>query len=112
MLVWREQFGRNLPEYEGPAFGETEDAKAIGSVALDFSRHFARIDAGNETEGDGILIRVKGYPLHAALVVAPGWMLHAEMHTDTCLSRYRDFSWERRIHGFYRYIDGRDPPPR
>lgn len=102
-LVMKEQLGREMPAYEGLPFHDTSVARDIGRDALAYASLFQPIEAGNETLGDGILIRVRGFPLHLAMVVAPGWMLHIEMHTDSCLSRYRDFAWERRISGFYRY---------
>lgn len=102
-LVWKEKLGRELPPYDGAHFHEDCVVRDIGRDALAYAGLFQPIEAGNERLGDGILIRVRGFPLHLAMVVAPGWMLHVEMHTDSCLSRYRDFAWERRISGFYRY---------
>lgn len=102
-LVWAERFGLMLPSYDGPLWQKGASAKDVAAAASAFSANFKQIEPGQEREGDGLLLRMLGVPLHVALVVAPGWMLHVEDNNDSCLETYRSFQWEKRILGFYRH---------
>ncbi len=102
-MVWRERFGRDLPDYDGAHWSAEIEASSLREAAERYSRLFRRIEAGEERLGDGILIRMRGHPLHLAMVVTPGWMLHVETETDSCLTEYRTSAWRNRLLGFYRF---------
>lgn len=112
-LVWEEQFGAALPAYVGPIWNTGKsDIAGIGAAARQHAEAcFTPVEEGTEREGDGILIRMRGAPLHVGLVVAPGLMLHVEEGADTCIERYRSVMWKRRILGFYRYAGALDARP-
>lgn len=101
-LVQRERFGFDIAEYEGPIFDSRRDAAAIGEAARAFADRFVEIPAGYEREGDAVLLRLFGVPLHVGVVVAPGWMLHAAEHSDSACVEYRDVEWRDRVIAFYR----------
>lgn len=44
-----------------------------------------------------------GGPIHFGVVVAPGWMLHVEEGSDSCLERFDGLSWKNRIMGVFRH---------
>lgn len=101
-LVWNEQFGVPLPEYEGRRW----DRGPIEGLAEDAGRYasqFIEVPPGEERLGDGLLLRLIGHPLHVGLVVAPGKMLHGYIGSDSCVEEYRSWRWAKRIQGFYRY---------
>lgn len=102
-LVWKEQFGRSLPDYNGMHWSRGSSPAAVSEGAASYSQLFRKIAKGEEQPGDGILFRMIGHPIHIALVVAPGWMLHIEEDTDSLVDRYQTLQWERRIIDFYRY---------
>lgn len=102
-LVWAEQLGRALPDYDGALWHPGASAEEVAACARAYSDSFRRIEPGTERLGDGILFRMRGHPLHMALVVAPGFMLHVEDNCDACIEPYRVFRWEKRIIDFYRY---------
>lgn len=102
-LVWAEHFKRPLPDYEGEIWRPGASAKAVSEGANAYSARFKRVENGQEQCGDGIIFRMRGVPLHLALVVAPGLMLHVEDGVDACIENYRSFQWEKRIVDFYRY---------
>lgn len=102
-LVRAEQFGRPLPDYEGPLFSGADSAADVQAAADAYARQFRRINPGDEAPGDGILIRMLGGPLHLAMVVGPGQMLHVERGCDAVVEPYDSFRWSRRIIAFYRH---------
>jgi cell wall-associated NlpC family hydrolase len=102
-LVWQEQFGVPLPPYDGPRWGLCRNREDIGAAAVAYAKSFVTIPKGEEQLGDGILIRTRGLPLHAALVVGDGLMLHIEEGNYSCIARYNSFEWASRIASFYRY---------
>lgn len=102
-LVWEERLGGPLPPYHGVRWQKHGNAARIGPQAAAYASQFEPVVPGNEQLGDGILIRMRGHPLHVGLVVDKGWMLHAHEAADACLEQYGNDEWSRRILGFYRY---------
>lgn len=102
-LVWAEHFKRPLPDYDGLHWQPGASAREVAVGAEAYSARFTRVERGQEQCGDGILIRMRGVPLHLAMVVSPGLMLHVESGSDACIESYRSFQWDKRIIDFYRY---------
>ena len=71
--------------------------------STNFLKKFETVAAGQERLGDGIMFRMRGEPLHVGMVLALGTMLHVEDGSDTCIEKYDNFRWEKRIVGFYRH---------
>lgn len=104
-LVLREQFGQIIPAHDSISFDAGYDRAALAAFMETNRTDWIEIPAGDEQPGDGILMRMMGHPIHVAVVVAEGWMLHIEDGIDACLERYDGPKWRRRIIGFYRYQD-------
>jgi cell wall-associated NlpC family hydrolase len=102
-LVWREQFGIALPDYDGPLWERGASAAAVAEAAIAYSRQFVPVAPGAERCGDGVLFRMLGRPIHVAAVVEPGIMLHVDDSADSCIEEYTSIRWSRRIIGLYRY---------
>jgi cell wall-associated NlpC family hydrolase len=102
-LVWAEQMGVQLPAYEGALYHDQSSTEAVAQDAVAFASHYAPVTPGREQLGDGILIRMRGAPLHVGMVLAPGVMLHVEEGANAVIERYDGFRWAKRIVGFYRY---------
>lgn len=103
LIVWRERFGLDVPAYGGIAWG-VDDSPDVGPIIEDQVRAgWAEIPQGEELPGDGILIRMRGHPIHIGVVVAPGLMLHCHDTADAAVEDYTAIQWKRRIIGFYRY---------
>ena len=100
--VRREVFGSSIDDYEGPLWTGKQSAAAMGEAAAAFAQRFTEIEPGQEREGDAILLRMRGLPIHIGIVAAPGVMLHVEEGCDAVTERYRVGVWERRVIGFYR----------
>lgn len=109
LLLQRERHGRELPEYDGPLFeqGRTrKDTQAhiatMAQSAEAFASLFEPIEAGSEAEGDAVLLRMRGAPMHIAYVVRRGVMLHLADEASSCAEDYTQRIWEKRVVGFYR----------
>ena len=101
-LVMHEQFGFIVPEYTGRRWAAAVRPREIGPAAAEYASKYPKIETGHERVGDGLLIRICGYPWHVGIVVAPGWMLHAHKGADSCVEPYRHWKWADRIVGIYR----------
>ncbi len=112
-LIWREQFGLDLPSY-GETYNTAEDGRRVGETlaqnGID-STEWMQIQAGDEVAGDAVLLsgfyKVDGAlrkaNMHVGLVVRPGFMIHVEAGITTCIARYRDDRrFNRRVKGFFR----------
>jgi len=102
-LVMAEQWGMQLPPYEGPPMGSAASLRAVARAAEDYAKQFTRIDAADARLGDAILIRTYGFPVHLGMVVGRGLMLHAEEYQDSVIARYTSPQWASRIVSFFRW---------
>ena len=118
-LVYRERCGIDLPSYAGDYAG-TGRADAVdiarlvqGGLRQDGWREVDWRDPATAAANgvrwgeirtyDGVLLRLKGYPMHMAVMVAPRWMLHTICHEESHPERLDTMLWRHRIHGFYRH---------
>jgi len=109
-LVYREQFGREVPPYSENRF-TVYDSDEVGKlIAGEVATKWVSVDEGFEAIGDAILIRVNGWPAHIGVVVEPREkkFLHVRLGADSCVDRYDSPIWARRFAGFYRW-DGELP---
>ena len=102
-LVVKEQFGRDMPPYEGPHMASGVSWRAIARAAEAYAAQFDRIDSADAVTGDAILLRVYGFPVHIGMVMAEGLMLHAEEYQDSVIARYTSPQWASRVVSFYRW---------
>ncbi len=100
-LVLAEQFGIALPSLSHEYRHSCD--RAIGPLIEAEAMNFAAIAPGQEGQGDIIVLRINGQPMHIGLVLGDGQMLHAEEGIETTIARYRSPRWLERIYGFYRY---------
>ena len=93
--------GSTVPDYTG--YLDSTDTSQ--TAALFQERHkWQSIPKGEEREGDVLLLRLAGHPVHAGIVVAPHSMLHTLQGRNSCLERYDGLSpWFRRWEGVYRW---------
>lgn len=102
-LVWREQLGRELPDYSALRWDKGADAKVVGAGAREYASQFVPVHPGQERLGDGVLLRLRGHPLHVGVVLTPGWMLHTHESANSCVESYTLSLWKNRVIGIYRY---------
>ncbi len=102
-LVLREQFGKEIPAYDGFGFNQGCDRAALAAFIEAHREDWTEVPPGEERPGDGILLRLLGHPIHVGVVIGKGWMLHVEDGIDACLERYDGPRWSRRVMGCYRH---------
>lgn len=106
-LIYNAHSGRVLPPYSGPAWrrGMRDAEKApIGSAALEYAEKFIPVPLGTERLFDGVLFKIKGFPIHVGMVIEPGWMIHVQQGADSTIEQYRPaLMWENRIAGVFRH---------
>ncbi len=78
ITVLREQFGKVIPPYDGISFEEGCDRATLAAFMHAHKTDWIEVPSGEEQPGDGILLRMMGHPIHVAVVVARGCMLHIE----------------------------------
>jgi cell wall-associated NlpC family hydrolase len=129
-LVYREQFGRDVPAYTEDHF-TVYDSEEVGKlIAGEIVTKWVPVEPGCEILGDAILIRVAGQPSHIGVVVEPAekkflhvqggkceWCRTLQMGAcsispsgkheyggvGSCVSAYDGPMWKRRVVGFYRF---------
>jgi len=100
--IYSERYCIELPSYADD-YQSTADSESIRALILGGLGPWREIQAGQEHEGDGILLRIKGQPWHVGVVVAPGWMLHSAKGMNSVRDQYDGPAWHRRVLGFYRH---------
>lgn len=84
---------------------QIRDFEHLKKIVLKDICNWDKID--KEKPGDGILLSMRGRPIHVALVVKTGLMLHIEEGINACVENYRSSQWQKRILGFYRFNPGK-----
>lgn len=60
-------------------------------------------EVSHPEEGDAILIRSRGHPLHVGYYINPQYMIHCESGIGTTVDRWNGPVWKNRVIGIYRY---------
>src|SRR5579862_4029032 len=71
-LVYREQFGKEVPAYSESNFTVYDSTEVGKLIAGEIVTKWVPVPAGSEKLGDAVLIRVAGWPSHIGVVVDPG----------------------------------------
>jgi cell wall-associated NlpC family hydrolase len=120
-ILHRDLYGRELPAYSEERWVSKKDNDRIAGLAsaeLDAGWEAVAerdpvtqtIEYGREQEGDVVLLRMMGRPIHCGMVIVPGHMIHIEEGIDSVVESYRSLKWDRRVLGFYRArVARRDP---
>jgi cell wall-associated NlpC family hydrolase len=106
-LVMAEQYGLSLPSFAA-RYRRTSDGAGIGRLVLSEIPKWDEVKGGAEAEGDVIVLRARGEPMHVGLVLGDGCMLHVEAGIDSAIERYRGPRWAERIFGFFRHREPSD----
>lgn len=100
-LVLGERFQCELPEYLG--YGRNCDPAEVGSYVVEHLGFWREIEPGRERAGDALLLKCLGEPMHVALVVAPGAMLHTFRKACSRVEDYTAQKWRDRVIAIYRH---------
>lgn len=110
-LVMLKQFNIPLASYDTTAYEELDPAECwttLGHlIVAEKNEHpetWRPVMLQQVCPGDLLLIRMRGYSVHVAIVVSDGWMLHTEEGVDAICEQFRGSRWQHRILGAYRHV--------
>lgn len=104
VLVYREMFHIELPEYNG-LYSTTADREATSALIEGNMGPWTEIPPGGEVIGDGVLMTNQGIPSHIGIVAARSLVLHIELGFGSLCQDYNSSILKRRVCGFYRHQD-------
>ena len=106
-LVLHEQLDIQVPSYAHYYVSSTSE-KQIGPLVRRESLNWKRVAVENSACGDVLILRMRGQPMHAALVLDHQYMLHIERGINSVLERYDSMRWRNRIVGVFRHQEMND----
>lgn len=103
-LIYMKEWGIELPSYLGE-YESAQDEKNLGKLIPTEAQAWQPVELGNEQEGDVIVIRMRGAPMHTAMVTCPKrrTMIHVHEGINTVHVKYNSMEWRNRIIGIFRH---------
>lgn len=110
-LIYAEAYGIHLDEH-GDIDGSKANAAHSAAVVEQERAGWAQVPAGEERQGDVVLLRHRGRPLHVGVVLWRGRMIHAD-EPHVRVEPYDGIVWGKRVLGLYRHplLAAALPPP-
>jgi lipoprotein Spr len=101
-LVLAEVFGQALPPYD---YAHQTDWDGIEDAVQRGLRDWRRVAPADARVGDGVVLRLRGRPLHVGLLVdlRPLTMLHVLDRQDACCQPLDTPTWVSRLVGIFRW---------
>lgn len=100
-LVLREQFGVIMPSYDNIYTSIMDDDKIISMTIKEAAQKWKKVETPQE--GDVVLFRYKGFPLHCGIMVDGDEMLNIRRGIEVCLESISLMHWKPRLYGIFRY---------
>ena len=105
-MVYAEQIGIELPDHlESYGGVEPENFPEIAEAIKAERPLWSPISRWHEQEFDVAVFRMFGLPIHLAVVVRPGLMLHAMHGMNSVQTEYGSRYWMPKLYGFFRHAD-------
>jgi len=101
-LIMAEQFNIALPSYSRD-YQSTKDQDRLGTLITGEAKKWIEIPKGKEQQGDVIVLRMRGQPMHVGLVLGDAHMIHIERGINSAIERYSSIRWKDRVWAVYRY---------
>lgn len=107
-LIWKEQAGIDLPEFDV----DPRDGEAAEDAILSNMGPWELVVPGDEHELDGVLMTgcfgkgldTRRAAMHVGIVIADGLLIHTTANTGaSVIARYRDRMLGHSVVGFYRH---------
>lgn len=94
-----------LRPYEGVHWFKGQSAKLISPDAVAYASNFQEVPIAAARLWDGLLLRMRGHPIHVGLVLTDEFMIHTTDEDGVCIERYRSALWEKRVVACYRRVE-------
>ena len=101
--IYHDFSGLWLPEFSDCYDDIIHDRKAIGEEVKHQLKSWVDIPASKEKEGDVIMLRLRGIPMHIGYVLPKSQFIHCVESTNTVVENYKHTLWKNRVLGFHRY---------
>lgn len=106
MAVYREQLKIELPSYEWVYQNTVNDAKDISATVVEQSSVLWRqVEKKDAKPFDGVIMRMRGLPMHIGVVTRKGHMLHCVDGVGVSHELYDSARWRDRVVGIVRYAN-------
>lgn len=103
-LVYEREFGLVLPSYTENYVTITDAEEIHLIVEHERARPvWSEVPLAAALDGDVLVIRLLGRPIHVGVVVDAPWFLHVTQGINTTLERWDQPIWARRLVGCYRH---------
>lgn len=100
LLAQRYLYGTDVPDYsEYRDSTNKEETEHLFTARNDWRQ----VPLEQVLPGDVIVLRIMGHPMHAAVYVGGGKMLHSLSGRNSCLDRLDNQGWSNRVEGVYRW---------
>lgn len=109
MLVYEEQFGVDLEDFDGvqwrPDDARPSRGQCSSMIVEQAAAHWRALEPGEQRLGDVVVVNYAGWPCHLGLFMPPGFILHAEQGLDSVIETLAAGRWisPARIRGVYRH---------
>lgn len=101
-IIYQERLGIELPSLSD--YEHTKDKVRIPDIIKAESHSWEFIKPGDEKAYDLAVFRMVGLPMHVAVVVEQGLMIHCERGSGVYITEYyKEHQWDRRLEGFFRH---------
>lgn len=107
-LIEHEVFHRWTPKHDSFEYNGPEDRIEATAIIKGGLAHALRLswfelkDQKMMNEGDVILLKLYGLPIHCGVAISSSKMIHIMKGIDSCIERVWTPLWERRMFGVYR----------
>jgi cell wall-associated NlpC family hydrolase len=103
-LVYKDELGVDLPDH-CDGYQSAEVVEGAAKMVSEEKAHWQEVDSREVTEGDVIVLRLAGHPVHLGVVIDSGrkLMLHVMKGSNSVVEKYTNLIWRHRVDGFFRY---------
>lgn len=101
LLAAKSLYDLSLPDYT--TYEDSCDGTQTEHIFNDRYVNWVDVPLDAKMPGDVIVLRIMGEPMHAALYLGDGKMLHTMSGRDSCIDRIGSQGWQNRIDGVYRW---------
>ncbi len=104
-LVFREEYSIELPSIH--TYSDTKDDVAGMKAAIEKEQKkwIPIEDIEDAIDGDVLILRMAGHPIHVGLVVGDGEFIHAYEGQNVVKENYQSRRWKNKVVNVYRHTD-------
>ena len=104
-LVMMERHNIVLPAYDEPDARDCAAVREAMAAQTLTDEEFAKVPTAEAREGDILLLRIGGLPVHVGIAIDGERMLHCMERGNSVIERFTGDRWRRKILAVYRHRD-------